>query len=101
MNRNSVLGRVGASCRVGNVLASAKFLRGTYFFHTAVLVMPSRPIRFPSMLLLWNCCAGLAATRELRRPVQRSITWRPPDPSSVPASRGPHPLWIVFQDTRI
>jgi hypothetical protein len=32
------------ACSGGNVLASAKFLEHAYFFHIAVLLMPSHPL---------------------------------------------------------
>jgi hypothetical protein len=36
-----------------------------YFFHTVVLLMPSGPIRFLSLLMLQDCCAVMATRREL------------------------------------
>jgi hypothetical protein len=42
----SLLVELAPACRVGNVLASAKFLKAASFFHLMVLLMPSRPIRF-------------------------------------------------------
>jgi hypothetical protein len=35
-----------------------------HFFHTAVLLMPSRPIKFLSLSMLQNCCAVMAADQE-------------------------------------
>jgi hypothetical protein len=43
-------------------------LRGSfeqaYFFHITVLLMPSRPIKYPLLSMLRECCAVMAARRE-------------------------------------
>jgi hypothetical protein len=38
-------------------------LQRAYFFHTRVVLMPSRRIRFLSKQMLQNCCAVMAAQR--------------------------------------
>jgi hypothetical protein len=58
------------ACRVGNVLASAKFPKAASFFHLMVLLMPSRRIRFLPLLMLRDCRVAMAARWQLRRSTQ-------------------------------
>jgi hypothetical protein len=44
-----------------------------HFFHTAVLLMPSHPIRFSSMSVLQNCCAVMAARQKIQNGDDGSI----------------------------
>jgi hypothetical protein len=39
-------------------------LERAYFFHIAVLLMPSHPIRYLPLSMLCECCAVMAARRE-------------------------------------
>jgi hypothetical protein len=58
--------QMAPACRVWNVLASAKFLERADFFHIAVLLMPSHPLRLSTMPMLQNCCAVMAAREEIQ-----------------------------------
>jgi hypothetical protein len=66
MDEKSPISQMAPACRTGNVSTSAKFPEDTHFLHTAVLLMPSRPIRFSPLLLLHHCCAVMAARSELQ-----------------------------------
>src|ERR1700716_540415 len=76
--------------------------KGVHFFHTVVLLMPSRPTRLLSLLMLQDCCAVMAARWELRRNVRHSSTVRNVSGREFPSSpTGLQATWTIFQDTPI
>jgi hypothetical protein len=63
-NKSAFESSMAPACRGGNVLASAKFLEHAHFFHIAVLLMPSHPLRLSTMPMLQDCYAVSAARPE-------------------------------------
>jgi hypothetical protein len=64
MTKPSSRSVVGTGTPLGNVFVSAKFPNRTHFFHTAVSLMPSPPIRFFPLLTLQYCCVVMATLCE-------------------------------------